>query len=395
VLLDEDQRSAILASIDDSVGVDGREDEGEAGELLREIRRQRKQLVGAEQRAAQSGDDLVLEPDAWGWDELVERSSDYLSRFGKDLEPMAVLVEASARSIGPENLAETMAMLAAMVETYWDAGLYPAEDEEDGLAARFQPLSGLSGGGSDKEGALISPLRRMTILQAGGGALRYIDKVVADASMTAAQTLSDEQKAERIERAETIYREIEQIARSVAQPALDQALAAVKAAEQSWRQAIGFISERTKPLFPSASLLTQELSNIGGWLEALRPLAVPGAAPAEEVAEESPVAVAEGTGQASAPAAGGAFNIGRVTRREDALRAIAAAADYFLANEPLSPIGATLREVDRRARMSLNALLSELIPDDSAREVFYWRSGIKPPTGQSGQEQAEYQSSEE
>jgi hypothetical protein len=29
--------------------------------------------------------------------------------------------------------------------------------------------------------------------------------------------------------------------------------------------------------------------------------------------------------------------------------------------------------------MSLHALLNELIPDDSARRDFYWRSGIKPP----------------
>lgn len=395
MLLDEDQRSAILAPIDDSAGVDGREDEGEAGELLREIRRQRKQLVGAEQRAAQSGDDLVLEPEAWDWDALVEHSSDYLSRFGKDLEPMAVLIEASVRSVGPENLAEAMALLASLVETYWDAGLFPAEDEEDGVAARFQPLSGLSGGGSDKEGALILPLRRMTIVQASAGSLSYIDKVVADAAMNSAQTLTDEQKAERIEKAEATYREIERIARSLSQSVFDEARALTKAAEQSWRQAIGFISERTKPLFPSASLLSEELSNIGSWLEALRALAVPTAGEPEAAAEgAADLGAAGASGAAAGPVAssGGPFTMGRVTRREDALRAIGAAADYFLANEPLSPIGATLREVDRRARMSLNDLLSELIPDDSAREIFYWRSGIKPPTGQ---EQAGYYSEDE
>lgn len=384
VLLDDDRRSAILASIDGSVGLDGREDDGEAGSLLREIRRQRKQLVGAEQRAAQSGDDVEIESGGWNWDELVEQSCDYLTRFGKDLEPMAVLIEASVRSRGPEDLAEAMSVLAAMIETYWDDGLFPREDDEDGVAARFQPLSGLSGGGSDREGALILPLRRMTILQSGGDTLRYIDKVAADASMRAAQTLTEDQKAARIESAEAGYRGIEQLVRGVPQSALDAAIAATRAAEQRWRQAIGHISERTKPQYPAASLLSDELANIGQWLESLRQLTIavdgePAAASDGESAGEAAGSVAAG---AVAPAAGGTFTMGRIMRREDALRAIAAAADYFVAQEPLSPIGATLREVDRRARMSLNELLSELIPDDSAREAFYWRSGIKPPSGQ-------------
>ena len=76
---------------------------------------------------------------------------------------------------------------------------------------------------------------------------------------------------------------------------------------------------------------------------------------------------------------GGGFVSGRITRREDALAAVSAAADYFQSNEPLSPLGATLREVERRARSSLADLLIELIPDETARADFYWRSGIRPP----------------
>lgn len=386
MLIDEEGRSAILAPIDGSAGLDGREDGGEATSLLREIRRQRKQLVGAEQRAAQTGDDLELEADAWDWEMLVEQSTDYLSRFSKDLEPMSVLIEASVRSQGPDDLADMMTLLAELVETFWDQGLYPAEDEEDGITARFQPLSGLSGGSGDKEGALILPLRRMTILAGGGGTLRYIDKVGADATANSAQTLPEEARAARIEKAEAVYQSMERVARSVTAPQVDKAISAIATAEQSWRKAVGFISEHTKPQMPAASQLSQELSNIGDWLKALRAFAQP--APAEPVVQESAAAEAEDveggaaavSGGAAAPA-GGPFHIGKVSRREDALRAIAAAADYFSVYEPLSPIGETLREVDRRARMSLHELLGELIPDESARDLFYWRSGIKPPGG--------------
>jgi len=85
-------------------------------------------------------------------------------------------------------------------------------------------------------------------------------------------------------------------------------------------------------------------------------------------------AVVVAVGAANAP-----FSIGKITRREDALRAVNAAADYFEKYEPISPIGSALRDVDRRARMSFDDLLVELIPDGSSRELFYWRSGIRPP----------------
>ena len=71
--------------------------------------------------------------------------------------------------------------------------------------------------------------------------------------------------------------------------------------------------------------------------------------------------------------------LGKISSRADALRAVTAAAEYFERFEPHAPMGATLREVDRRARMTMADLLEELIPDSDTRETFYWRSGIRPP----------------
>jgi type VI secretion system protein ImpA len=148
--------------------------------------------------------------------------------------------------------------------------------------------------------------------------------------------------------------------------------------DAAWRRAIAYISERTKPQYPSASRLSEELRTLSTWLAGLAPAAVADAAP--DTAESGE---ADDSGNSPGGAGGGGgtggFVAGRITRREDALKAIGAAADYFLLFEPLSPLGSSLREVDRRARMSLDDLLMELIPDDSSRREFYWRSGIKPP----------------
>lgn len=373
MFFEEATRQAILSPIDGGVGIDGREDEGASGDLLREVRSQRKALIRNEQ--AVSMGQSPVEDGGWDWERLAEEAQRYLSEHGKDLEPMAVLIEASARIGGPEGLAEAMTLLADLVAAFWDAGLFPAEDD-DGVETRFQPLSGLSGGGGDKDGALLLPVRRMTLAQAGGDTLHYLDKIKADA-LAASQTGDSDQRAARKEEAAAIFAEIDGIVRKSSRSQIEATIGLVETAEVGWRRAVAFISERTKPRLPAASRLSSEFEAIRGWLAELAgrlPQEIAAAAANEE--EET----ASGAVVQSAAAAAGGFVAGKISRREDALRAIGAVAEYFATYEPLSPLGETLREVDRRARMSLHELLIELIPDESARTNFYWRSGIRPPT---------------
>lgn len=374
VLIDEDTRLAVLAPIEDSVGIDGREDEGSAGNLLREIRSQRKALVRLEQAAAMVDEDVVIPEGSWDWDAIGENAIEYLSTFGKDLEVAAVLMEVAARKAGLGDLAEATEAVAELVEAFWDQGLYPAEDE-DGVETRFQPLSGLSGSSQSGDGALINPLRRNVILPSG---LRMLDKVKGDSLMQSAQTLTGEAKRVKSDEARQAYADLEAAVRRSSPAGLAAAAALAARIEQAWKRSIAFISERTKPQYPSASRLNEELRTLNTWLAGLAPSSDAGGASVDAGV------VAEDDGSSGAISGGGGaavagFVSGRISRREDALKAVAAAAEYFQVHEPLSPIGTTLREVDRRARMSLHELLSELIPDDSARNDFYWRSGIRPP----------------
>jgi type VI secretion system protein ImpA len=373
VLIDEEIRLAILAPFegsagDGSVGVDGRLDEDRAGDLLRELRSQRKALVRLEQAAAMGDDEVAIPDGAWDWDAIGENAVEYLTTHGKDLEAMALLVEAAARGDGLDDLAVALECLADLVEAFWDEGLYPAEDEDDGVAARFQPLSGLSGGSQDRDGALILPLRRVRITRSG---LRMLDKVRGESLMASAQVLKDSAKTDRIDEAQAAFDTVAAAVRQTPPSALAAAAATAARMDAAWRRAIAHISERTRPQFPAASRLNEELRTLADWLTSLAPTAVaPDEVPMAEEPDGAPVST--GGGQ-------GGFQAGRITRRDDALKAIVAAADYFLQFEPQSPLGTTLREVDRRARMSLDDLLSELIPDESSRKEFYWRSGIKPP----------------
>lgn len=368
----------ILAPIADGPGIDGRADEGEVGDLFREIRFQRKAIFRIEQKAAMGED--VGDGDNWSWDQIAETAVDYLKEHGKDLEIMAILVESCARRDGLAGFDRAVMVMSELVETWWDQGLYPAEDEEDGVEARFQPLSGLSGGGSDKDGTLIGPLRNLVLAGGGDESLRYMDRVVAEGMLASAQTVKPEQRASLQAQDEEAMAASEALAKRVGGKPLRIAVVHLSSAEAAWRRTVSFISERTKPRFPAASRVSDELRSIREWLEGLLRLLPDDSA---NDVEDPPENVVDATGDGAVVVAGGAanapFSIGKITRREDALRAVNAAADYFEKYEPISPIGSALRDVDRRARMSFDDLLVELIPDGSSRELFYWRSGIRPP----------------
>ncbi|VVT18019.1 type VI secretion system protein TssA [Erythrobacter sp. EC-HK427] len=378
MLIDETIRDAILTPIDGGLGVNGREDEGEAAELLRDIRLKRKDRVRAEQALALDEDDAAVEDGVESWEAIAEDAIRYLTEFGKDLEPMAILIEASAREDDPaQSLAVTMTLLADFVEAFWEQGLYPAadEDEEDGVEARFMPLSGLSGGTNDREGSLVLPVRQMALVKAGSDVLRYGDKVMVDAA-SQSQAGDADAKAARAEARQSAYDSFDRIVTIAGRARMAPVLAAVTTAETQWRRVMEYLIKQASPYMPAGSRLTSELEGMREWLKALV------ARLPEEVSEESEGAAETADAGASANGGGsaGTFKAGKIDSREDALRAVNAAADYFARREPHSPVGKALREIDRRARMDLQELIAELIPTADARTEFYWRSGIRPPT---------------
>lgn len=387
MLIDEDIRDAILAPIDGGVGINGREDEGAAAELLRDIRLKRKERVRAEQALALDEDDTAAEEGVETWEGIAEDAIRYLTEFGKDLEPMAILLEASARDDEPaQSLGFVMSLLADFVEAFWEQGLYPPADEdaEDGVEVRFMPLSGLSGGSNDREGALVLPVRQMVLVKAGSDILRYGDKVMVDAA-SQSQAGDADAKAARAETRQAAYDGFEKIVAISGRSKMEPVLAAISTAETEWRRTMEYLMKQASPYMPAGSRLTSEFEGMREWLSALI------ARLPEEFIEEAEADGESGDAVASANGAssgGGAFKAGKIDTREDALRAVNAAADYFARREPHSPVGKALREIDRRARMDLQELIAELIPTADARTEFYWRSGIRPPADETPAEEA-------
>jgi type VI secretion system protein ImpA len=71
---------------------------------------------------------------------------------------------------------------------------------------------------------------------------------------------------------------------------------------------------------------------------------------------------------------------GSITGREQALRQVTEIAAWFKRNEPSSPIGFTLDEAVRRARLGWPDLVAELVADETARHTLLTTAGIKPPS---------------
>lgn len=379
MIIGDEVVAAVLAPLDGGVGPDGRVDEGAIGDAFRELRFQRKAIFRAEQRIAMGQD-----PDddsVWDWATLADGAAAYLSASAKDLEVMAMLLEASIREDGLAGLVAGTALLADLVEAFWEQGLHPPEDEDDGIDGRFLPISSLSGGSGDKDGTLVMPLRRLVLAgNAGGDLLQYMDRITADAQFAAAQSAAEDGRENLNREAQAALDAIDATARRLTARPIKVALAQLDAAEAAWRRTVGFIFERTRPRAPAASRVSDELRSMREWLQSLL-AKLPDDAPATTEEAAPPGDAPMVNGAAGSAAVQVAFNIGQITRREEALRAVQAAADYFERFEPLSPLGSTLREVDRRARLTLDTLLQELIPDSSTRETYYWRLGIKPPEG--------------
>ena len=67
---------------------------------------------------------------------------------------------------------------------------------------------------------------------------------------------------------------------------------------------------------------------------------------------------------------------GPVQSRQDALQQLQVIADFFRQQEPHSPIAGAIERVGRWARLPLNQLLQELIPDERARSHYTLVTGV-------------------
>ncbi|WP_152613666.1 type VI secretion system protein TssA, partial [Inquilinus limosus] len=196
--------------------------------------------VRAQERAADAADDETR-PVA-EWREILALGTELLTGRSKDLEIAAMMVEGLARLHGYAGLRDGFGLIHALVERYWD-GLFP-EPDEDGVATRVRPVTGLNGEGG--EGTLIQPLRRIPLIH--GQQRHYALWQILQAGEVAG--LDPDQRQQRLNGGAADLEAVRASAQDMPAAAVDTLLADIAAAQEAFQALCRILDERCGPDSP-------------------------------------------------------------------------------------------------------------------------------------------------
>ncbi len=362
------------------------EGDSEAGIDLRENASADYYTVKDARSAARAAErSMDVEDDAGGllpeWRTILEVSPRILRTQAKDLEVTAWFIEALLRAEGYAGLRDGFALARGLAERFWD-GLYPAPDE-DGIATRVGPLTGLNGESAD--GTLIQPIRKVPLTM---GDIPY-SLWQYEQAVELAKITDEARRQARIDNGAVTWEQFEQSVRET--PASE-----FKTLVEDIQGAIDEFEALGKTLYDKAGYDSPPAGNIRNVLTAA--LDAVNYAARDRLATlsgDEPAAAADSPSGSTEPVAAGGAAVaatakvqasGAVATREEGFKVLLQVADFFRKTEPHSPISYTLEEVVRRGRMPLQELLQELITDEETRRQFFVASGAKapPPAEQSG-----------
>ncbi|MGG5820947.1 type VI secretion system protein TssA [Falsiroseomonas sp. HW251] len=357
---------ALLAPIPGELpqGVDLREDTSAQSPWFR-LRDQRAEAREIERRAETEGGEETAVAPPWRIISSLARSA--LLEKSKDLDVAAMLTEAMLRMNGLPGLTAGTLLIKGLAERYWDA-VFPLPDEYDGVAARVAGVGGLAG--SDREGLLLPPLRRMTLFRRpdGSGLAWYMVEAARDLA-----TLDAERKKQRLEAGALPLETVEAEARVAGAGHFATLRRQLIDASTAWAEMGAKLDELAGADSPSTGRVRDILAEM---LAFVRNFAPPEDAPGTEGA----AAGGDAGGEEVAGTGGSTGGGGRPMRtREDYLRMLSEIAEYFRRTEPNSPLSYTLDDAARRARLTWPELMAELVPDFQTRTQIITQLGIKPP----------------
>lgn len=336
---------------------------------LRDLRSEARQIERRVDQNDPEVDAAALQKLGQLWRDVHDLAIKALTERTKDLEIAAWLTEALVRIDGPPGLAAGAGLIADLVDTLWDAGLYPTPDE-DGVVTRISPVTGLNGVGSD--GSLMQPLRKCILFPGPDG--EPVSYWRYKQSQDLASATADRRK-QWLAAGAVPLADMEAAARKAGAAHFAALRASIRQAQVAW-------ATMTSRLDAKAGSDAPPTSRVNELLIALLDIAN-AYAPAEEAA--APVAAAEGATDAGLPdaglpAAGLAAAAARPVTRDDMLRELIRIAEYFRRTEPQSPLAYTLEEAVRRGRLTWPDLLTELVTDAGVRNAMLNTLGIRPPS---------------
>jgi type VI secretion system protein ImpA len=235
------------------------------------------------------------------------------------------------------------------------------------METRVAAIAGLSGQGVD--GTLMQPLRKSTLFTRLDGSpftLWQYQSALELSSIT-----DPDRRAARVAAGTLPFEDVEKEARAAGAAHWSAQREAVSAAMAAWEAMGRVLDEKAGSDSPSGVRVREALQLILDTCNRFAPAGEAREAPAAAAADQPATAASAG------PAMSGA-----VTDREQALRQLAAIAEWFKRNEPNSPLGYTLDEAVRRGRMAWPDLVAELIADEGSRSSLLISLGMKRPDAQ-------------
>jgi type VI secretion system protein ImpA len=301
------------------------------------------------------------------WSPVLELAPKLLREQSKDLEVAAWWIEGLTREHGFAGLRDGLKLIAGWVERYW-AGLHPLPDE-DGLATRVAPLTGLNG--EDAEGTLIAPISLIPITAASDVAGPYSAWHYHQA--TELERIEDPaQREQRLAGGAPTMEQFRQGARNAGAAFY----VALKSDIQECRDAFAALNAALEPQCgasaPPSSRILEAIGRVADAVAYISRDVVDSGAAAPAPSEAIPAA--------AAPAGGTAVAAGPLRSREDALRTLKTVAEYYRRAEPHSPIAYLIEQAVRWGALPLHELIEELIPDTGSRSTYQMMTGIRPPS---------------
>jgi type VI secretion system protein ImpA len=344
-----------------TTGVDLRRDDSPQS-IYYQLRDARSEARSAE-RTADADSTLAASMPAQ-WRVVRKLAAEAIATQTKDLELAAWFTEALLRSDGLPGLRLGFALLAELVELYWD-DVYPLPDEE-GLETRLAPIAGLNGEGAD--GTLIQPLRKLPLLpRPNGGMLAFwqYEQAVEVAGIGDAA-----KRKQRLDTGALLLADVEREAQAAGQAHFRNLRAEATDALAVWDTLAARLEQRAGSNSPPSSRVRDLVLQIIETTSRFAP-----SDPTERDADTTDKAEPKPRG--SAEGSGSAMDVShRPATREDALLLLDEVASFFRSTEPHSPLAYTLQEAVRRARLPWPELLEEIVPDAALRSAIRNTLGI-------------------
>jgi len=363
--------AALLAPIaeDAPAGSDLREDFSAQSTYYR-LRDARAEARAAERQAdADPSAESSMPPQ---WRQVRELAIKALSSQSKDLEVAAWLTEAMVRLDGPRGLAAGAHLVTKLAEAFWDDNLYPMPDE-DGIATRVAPLTGLNG--VDGDGTLAQPLRKFSLYTRPDGSPMAFWQYKQSEDLA---TMEAARAAQKVGQGVVPMDTVQNEARAAGQAHFGALRADLREAQAQWRGMGEVLDAKAGQDSPPTRRVRELLDYL------LAATARYAAADAEAAPDEADSGAAAGGGGTAGGAGGvgGALPRGPLlgaVNREDMLKELSRIAEFFRRAEPQSPLAYTLDDAIRRGRMTWPDLLAEIVSDATVRDGILMQLGIRPP----------------